>query len=248
MGTVPTRPNGPAVQSAVVPQKRTGIIVIGVLLAASGLAFLRAEQLKLERSPVGGTHLQKYFSTTCPVHRDSRCTSHSALLRFRLRTPGRVALAISGDSGRIVAHLTPASGRRMPRGRVTVRWDGHADGGATAAQGIYHLRVALLSLHRVITIPDPIELDNTAPRITLLSRPGVLPLKYRTSEPAVVYVRASGLGANSGRSALYRGRAGGVHFRHTGLDGAEVRITLVAVDRAGNTSGALDAGSLRLPA
>jgi len=118
----------------------------------------------------------------------------------------------------------------------------------TAAQGIYHLRVALLSLHRVITIPDPIELDNIAPRISLLSRRGVLPLRYRTSEPAVVYLRASGLGANSGRSALFRGRAGGVHFRHTRLDGAEVRITLVAVDRAGNTSGPLEAGSLRLPA
>ncbi len=55
----------PAVQSAVVPRKRIGFIVIGVLLAASGLAFLRAEQLKLERSPVGGTRVQKYFSTTC---------------------------------------------------------------------------------------------------------------------------------------------------------------------------------------
>lgn len=229
------------------PQKRTGIIVIGVLLAASGLAFLRAEQLKLERAPVGGTQMQKYFSTTCPVHPGSRCTSHSALLSFRLRTPGRVALAISDGSGRIIARLTPASGRRTPRGRVTLRWDGRADGGA-AAQGTYHLRVALLSLHRVITIPDPIELDNTAPQITLLSHPGVLPLRYRASEPAVVFVRATGLGANSGRSALFRGRAGGVRFRPTGLAGAEVRITLVAVDRAGNTSAPLGAGSLRLPA
>jgi len=41
-----------------VPSRRTGIAVIAVMLAASGLAFLRAEQLKLERSPVGGTHMQ----------------------------------------------------------------------------------------------------------------------------------------------------------------------------------------------
>ena len=38
-------------------------------------------------------------------------------------------------------------------------------------------------------------------------------------------------------AALYRGHAGRVHFRHTQLAGAEVRITLVAVDRAGNMLG-----------
>jgi len=231
-----------------VPRKRTGIIVIGVLLAASGLAFLRAEQLKLERAPVGGTHLQKYFSTTCsPVRAGTRCRSHSALLRFRLRTAGRVALAIADGSGRIVAHLTPASGRLLPRGPVSARWNGRRDGGGTAADGVYHLRVALLHLHRVITIPDPIELDNTAPRLTLLSRPGSLPIRYRTSEAAVVFVRAIGLGADTGRSTVFHGRAGVAHFHHTRLTGAHVRITLLAVDPAGNASALVDAGSIRLP-
>lgn len=230
------------------PRKRTGIIVIGVLLAASGLAFLRAEQLKLERAAVGGTHMQKYFSTTCaPIRPATRCSSHSALLRFRLRKAGRVALAIADGSGRIVDHLTPASGRRLPRGQVSLRWNGHADSGGTAADGVYHLRVALLTLHRVITIPDPIELDNTAPTITLLSRPGVLPIEYRTSEAAVIFARAVGLGADTGRSTLFRGRAGVVHFHPTRLRGAEVRITLVAVDPAGNASAPLGAGSLRVP-
>ncbi len=231
------------------PRKRTGIIVIGVLLAASGLAFLRAEQLKLERAPVGGTHLQKYFSTTCsPVRPATRCSSHSALLRFRLRTAGRVALAISDGSGKIVDHLTPASGRRLPRGQVSVRWNGGVDGGGTAADGVYHLRVALLSLHRVITIPDPVELDNTAPTLTLLSRPGSLPIRYRTSEAAVVFVRAIGLGPDTGRSTLFHGRAGVAHFHRSGLTGAQVRITLVAVDPAGNASATVEAGSIRLPA
>jgi len=227
-----------------VPQKRTGIIVIGALLAASGLAFLRAEQLKLERAPIGATRIQKYFSTVCPVRPGTRCRSHSALLRFRLRTPGRVALAVADGSGHIVAGLTPATGRPMRRGEVTVRWDGRTSSGATAAQGTYHLRVDLLSLHRVITVPDPIELDNTPPTLTLVSRPGSLPLRYRTSEPAVVFVHATG----AGRSALFRGHAGTVHFRRTRLAGAQVAITLVAVDPAGNASAPLRAGSLRLPA
>jgi hypothetical protein len=236
--------NPAAVESGVVPRPRTGIIVIAVLLAASGLAFLRAEQVKLERSPVGGTKLQKYFSTTCPIHRKTRCTSHSALLRFRLRKPATVALTIESSSGDIVRRLTPAAGERLPRGPVKLRWNGRTDALATAPQGTYHLRVDLLSLGRVITIPDPIELDNTPPTLTLLGRRGVLPLRYSTSEPAVVYVIARG----EGRAALYRGREGRVHFRHTRLSGADVRITLMAVDRAGNRSTAVAAGSFRLPA
>ena len=226
------------------PRPRTGIIVIAVLLAASGLAFLRAEQLKLERSPVGGTKLQKYFSTTCPIHRKTRCTSHAALLRFRLRKPATVALAIVNSSGDIVRRLTPAAGERLPRGPVTLRWNGRTDAQAAAPQGTYHLRVDLRSLGRVITIPDPIELDNTAPTLSLLGRRGQLPLRYSTSEPAVVYVIARG----QGRAALYRGRGGRVHFRHTRLSGSEAQITLVAVDRAGNRSTAVAAGSFHLPA
>jgi hypothetical protein len=232
-----------------VPSRRTGIVVIAVMLAASGLAFLRAEQLKLERSPVGGTHLQKYFSTTCtPVHPHSRCASHSALLSFRLRKPGRVALAIVNTSGDVVERLTPAAGRRMPKGRVTLRWDGRTDGGAPAPEGTYHLRVGLLSLGRTITIPDPIELDLTPPALTLLSAPGAHAIRYRTSEPGIVLVRAAGTGPDTGRGALFRGRGGRVHFRRTRLAGARVAVTLVAIDRAGNRSAPVSAGSFRLPA
>ena len=231
------------------PSRRTGIVVIAVMLAASGLAFLRAEQLKLERSPVGGTHVKKYFSTTCaPVHPHTRCASHSSLMSFRLRQPGRVALAIVDTSGDTIERLTPAAGRQMRKGRVTLRWDGHTDGGGNAPEGTYHLRVHLLSLGRTITIPDPIELDLTPPTLTLLSKPGSRPVRYETSEPGVVLVRATGTGSDAGHGALFRGRDGRVRFRHTKLAGAEVSVTLVAVDRAGNRSAPVSAGSFRLPA
>jgi hypothetical protein len=201
-----------------VPSRRTGIAVIAVMLAASGLAFLRAEQLKLERSPVGGTRMQKYFSTTCaPVRPHTRCTSHSARLGLR-------------------------------RGRVTLRWDGRTDGGGQAPEGTYHLRVHLLTLGRTITIPDPIELDLTPPTLTLLSAPGAHAIRYRTSEPGIVLVRAAGTGSHAGHGALFRGRDGRVGFRRTKLAGTEVTVTLVAVDRAGNRSAPVSAGSFRLPA
>jgi FlgD Ig-like domain len=230
-----------------VSQKRTGYLVIAALLAVSGVAFLRAEQLKLQHSPVGGVHIAKRFSTTCPLHANSRCRAHVARLGFRLRQPGRIALAIVDGSGGVVDRIGPAAGTRRPRGRITVAWDGHTTAGATAADGTYHLRVSLLTLHRTITIPDPVELDNTAPTITLVDGPGRLPLRYRTSEPAAVFAHAHGVGADAGRAALFRGRGGTVHFRRTRMNGARVRITLVAVDRAGNASAPLDAGVIRVP-
>ena len=231
------------------PSRRTGIIVIAVMLAASGLAFLRAEQLKLQRSPIGGTHVKKYFSTTCqPLHPHTRCASHSALMSFRLRKAGRVALAIVNPSGTTIQQLTPAAGRRMPRGRVTLHWHGRTDSGAQAPEGSYHLRVHLLTLGRTITIPDSTQLDLTPPTVTLLSKPGAHVIRYSTSEPAILLVRATGTGPNAGHSALFRGHNGRIHFRRTKLAGAEVAVTLVAVDRAGNRSAPVSAGSFRLPA
>ena len=241
--------NRAAVQSAVVPSRRTGIAVIAVMLAASGLAFLRAEQLKLERSPVGGTLVKKYFSTTCePLHPHTRCASHSALMTFRLRQPGRVALAMVNTSGATVQNLTPAAGRRMPKGRVTTRWNGRTDSGSQAPEGTYHLRVHLISLGRTITIPDSTQLDLTPPTVTLLSAPGAHVIRYRTSEPTIMLVRTMGTKPNANHSALFRGHGGRVHFRRTKLAGADVTVTLVAVDRAGNRSAPVSAGSFRLPA
>ena len=229
-------------------EKRTGYLVIAVLLAVSGAAFLRAEQLKLQHAPVGAVRIQAAFSTTCPLHKNSRCRRHAARLSFRLRDTGRIALTIVDRSGNVVDRLGPAAGSRRARGRIRVSWDGGTSRGATAANGTYRLRVDLLSLHRTITIPDPIRLDNTAPKLTLAGPPGRLPLRYRESERAVVFVHADGLGAAAGRSALFRGHAGKVHFRRTPMTGTRVRITLVAVDPAGNPSAPLDAGVIRLPA
>ena len=168
-------------------------------------------------------------------------------MTFRLRKAGRVALAIVNTSGTEVEQLTPAAGRRMPRGRVTVRWNGRTDSGAQAPEGAYHLRVHL-SPDRTITIPDSTQLDLTPPTVTLESPPGSHVIRYTTSEPAIVLVRATGTGSNAGHSALFRGHGGRVHFRRTKLAGADVTVTLIAVDRAGNRSAAVTAGSFRLPA
>jgi hypothetical protein len=129
-----------------------------------------------------------------------------------------------------------------------VRWNGHTGSGAQAPEGAYHLRVHLISLGRTITIPDSTQLDLTPPTVTLESTPGSHVIRYSTSEPAILLVRATGTGSHAGHSALFRGHGGRVHFRRTRLAGAQVAVTLIAVDRAGNRSAPVSAGSFRLPA
>ena len=64
----------------------------------------------------------------------------------------------------------------------------------------------------------------------------------------MVFVRAIGLGPDAGRSTLFHGRAGRRPLPPHRAHGSEVRITLVAVDPAGNASATVEAGSIRLPA
>src|SRR6187401_498917 len=85
---------------------RTATVVVGVLIAAAAAAFLRAEQLKLERSPVASPSIQKYFSATCTAGTRHCDPSHRAALSFRLRRPATVSLAIVDPSGHVVRQLT----------------------------------------------------------------------------------------------------------------------------------------------
>jgi hypothetical protein len=107
--------------------------------------------------------------------------------------------------------------------------------------------VHLISLGRTITIPDPITLDDTPPTLTVTSAPGAIPVRYTTSEPAAVFAHARELSGSSARGAVFRGRGGKVRLHHSPLAGAEVGMTLVAVDRAGNTSVPVSVGTIRLP-
>ena len=58
---------GGDLQSPPMASTRIATVLVAVFIAAAAVAFLRAEHLKLERSPVAKPSIQKYFSATCTV-------------------------------------------------------------------------------------------------------------------------------------------------------------------------------------
>ena len=97
--------------------RRTGYAIIAAVILASAVAFARAEQLKLEHSPITSPRITKHFSRVC--RRKAPACVDMAKLSFRLRKPARVALTLVDASGHTVYAFAPAAGRRYPAGRVS---------------------------------------------------------------------------------------------------------------------------------
>ncbi|HSD00878.1 MAG TPA: FlgD immunoglobulin-like domain containing protein, partial [Gaiellales bacterium] len=230
---------------------RTATVVVGVLIAAAGAAFLRAEQLKLQRSPIAGPSIQRHFSATCTAGTRHCDPSHRAALSFRLRRPATIALAIVDSGGHVVRRLAGPMAR--PAGEVRTSWDGRTPAGHLAPDGEYRLRVELRSLGRTITIPDPLALDDTPPVITVESPAGAVPLRYTVSERCRVWAvarMADFTGPGDPPRASFRGRDGVVNFKPVRQipAGTPINLVLVALDAAGNASAIVPVTGLHMPA
>ena len=225
------------------PRRRTGYAIVAVMFVVSVAAFARAEQLKLTRSPVWGARIPREYSPNCRPN--PLCMPHGAPLSFKLRQAARFRLEIVDSNGNVVRTLSPPDGRLHQKSRVTTRWNGRTQTGAIAPDGIYHLRVDLLSLGRTIVIPSRLMVDTVPPVVTLLSRPGALPVRYRTSEPGLTQLRL-----------LRRTAAGKVEVVHV-LNGRRGRVRVPAqwqkrgeemelstIDEAGNESALVTAGTI----
>jgi hypothetical protein len=219
------------------PSARSGYAIVAVLLIASAGAFLRAEQLKLELSPVARPAVAQHFSPTCTVGHQCRPV---AQLCFTLRKQQQVDLAIVDASGNVVSELTRSSGEPCAKGQVRALWDGRTTGGDLAPEGTYRLRVKLPQDGRTITIPDPIVLDTTPPVITLQSAPGAVPVRYTAVGHPRVYLT---LVAPDGTTHVIRGHRGVVNVP-TAIQTAGTTLTLVGTDAAGNRSALVDAGTI----
>ena len=170
----------------------TALVV--ALLAATATAFALTEGLKLEPSPILGTQVDETFSPTCG------CDRVRARISFRLRRTDRIDVALLDDADEVVA--TPVQGRRFPRGRVVVEWNGLNAAGEPLPEGAYRPRVHLRGERRTIVLPNPIELDTTPPEIASATvtphvfspdgdrRADRLSVDYRLTEPgkALLYV------------------------------------------------------------
>jgi hypothetical protein len=118
-------------------------LVVG-LLAATVTAFAVAERLKLTPSPIRSPRADRVVS---PGAR--------AEIRFRLRKPDRLTLALVDDRGRVVRTLVDA--RPADSGLQRLAWDGRDDAGAVAAGGTYRPRVHLARRRLTILLPNPIR-------------------------------------------------------------------------------------------
>lgn len=209
-------------------------LLVVLLLGGSAAAFAVTERLKLERSPVLATQVDKVVSPT---------SGQSAKIRLRLRKHERLSVVIVDANDHVVRSLGSAT--HPARRWISVSWDGRDDSGNPVGNGVYRPRLHLA--HRTILMPNPIRVDTTVPKITLsglnlrvFSPDGdfvrdYLRIRYRASEPVRPVLYANGhlvvkrkVFATAG-AFDWTGRADGLP-RPAGI----YRLQLRGIDPAGN--------------
>ena len=217
------------------------LLVAFVLLGATAAAFAVTERLKLERSPITGTKVDRVFSPVCECARDV------AVVSFVLRKPAIVTVDMLDSDGRSVRTLVRDLDEQ--RGRVSYTWDGRDNIGRVVAEGAYRPRVQLEEHGRTIVLPNPIRVDTTPPKIRIVrvfprvfspdgdGRRDRVTATYKLDEPALAGMLVDGRRRVLSRFRPLHGKL--VWFGR--VDGRTVRpgtyeIRLRAADRAGNRS------------
>jgi hypothetical protein len=228
------------------------LLVVLALLAGSALAFGVAERLKLEKSPVAGTQVDKVFSPIC------RCPQRRARIAFRLRHADRLTLTLLDSEGHQIRKLVDHE--RYNRGKHHFFWDGRDNAGRLVPEGSYRPRVVLGRADRTIVLPNPIRVDVTRPSVRVVSvkprvfspdgdgRADVVRVRYRANERVrgILYV-------NGHRRVVSRRQrpTGQLQWLGGGTGSQRVppgtyRLTVRAQDLAGNLSKVVSAGRVRL--
>jgi hypothetical protein len=227
------------------------MLVVLVLLGATAAAFAVTERLKLERSPITGTQVDKVFSPVCECARDS------ATISFVLRQPARVTVDLLDRDRRSVRTLARDADER--RGPVSYVWDGRDGLDRVVPEGVYRPRVRLRQHGRTIVLPNPIRVDTTAPVVDLArvrpltfspdgdGRRDRITARYLVDEPARAVMLVNGRRRVMNRLLRTNGR---LHWFGR-IGGAAVapgsyEVRLRAVDRAGNRSRRTDAVAVRV--
>ncbi len=217
------------------------LLLVLALLGATAAAFAVTERLKLERSPITGTQVDRVFSPVCECARDV------AVISFILRRRETVTLDMLNKNGRSIRTVVRKT--REPAGRVSYTWDGRDNLDRVVPEGIYRPRVQLERNGRTIVLPNPIRVDTTAPRITLVrvfprvfspdsdgNRDRVT-ATYRIDERARAVMLVDGRQRVQSKFRALEGKLvwfGRLNGRVVGPGTYEIRLR--AVDRAGNRS------------
>lgn len=205
-----------------------------LILAATAVAFVVTEDLKLEPDPIARPRIDRTFSPVC------QCDQQTARIAFRLREEDDLTLTIADENGQVVRTLLRDAHFRP--GDLRFGWDGRDEQGRLLPEGTYRPRVELGRLGRVIAFPRGIQVDRTAPRIQVTSvsrrmlspdgdgRGDAIRIGYRASEPAHAVLLVNGE-----REWRTRRRSQGVIPWAPGrLRPGLERLQLVVVDAAGN--------------
>lgn len=205
---------------------RAATALLLVLIAACTMAFLRAEQLKLRKSPVSKPRLHQSFSPGC---NQVGCRPEASL-QFTLRSPQTISLAIANEDGTVVRTLETDT--RHPKGQVNFSWDGLDDSGEQVSDGRYELKVTIPD--RTITIPEPILVDTQLPGMTLnrVERGSTIVIHYtkadRNSRPIMVVRRGDEV---VGERRLFLNPA---RLPPPELGPGRYVVEILAIDAAGN--------------
>jgi hypothetical protein len=217
------------------------LLIVLALLGATAAAFAVTERLKLERSPITGTRVDRVFSPVCECARDV------SVISFVLRRRETVTVDVLDRNGRSVRTLVRNRSER--RGRVSYTWDGLDNAGRVVPEGVYRPRVRLRRNGRTIVLPNPIRVDTTAPTIALVrvfprvfspdgdgNRDRVT-ATYRIDERARAVMLIDGRQRVQSKFRRVQGNLvwfGRVNGRTVAPGPYEIRLR--AVDRAGNRS------------
>ncbi|MGA9762593.1 MAG: FlgD immunoglobulin-like domain containing protein [Gaiellaceae bacterium] len=226
-------------------------VLVTLLVVATGIAFAVTERLKLEPPAITSTRVTRQFSPTCG------CNTSKARIAFSLRRSERVTLVIVNSSDHEIRQLIGAEDR--PSGPLHAIWDGHNDSGQLAPDGNYQVRVYLANKRLRTTLPNIIQLDTQAPKLTSISlssntispdgdhNKDALHIGYHLNERARILLFVDGKPAEQTR---YRaGKAGKFDWKGR-LDGRLLMgwhtLTLRAIDLVGNESAASAPLSVRI--
>ena len=216
------------------------------------MAFVYAESLKLEPSPIVSTRVDRVVSPVCD------CPTGRARISFKLRKRDVLTVSILDSGGHEVRRLVlerPVPSRRQ----VSFFWNGRIAGGKPAPEGAYRAQVRLELLEKTITLPNEIRVDTTRPKVTVAStrprvispdgdrRNDVVTVVYVLDEPGQVRLLVNGVQRVLGHGERRRGKLQWFgRVDGTTYPAGTYRLSLVAVDQAGNRSGRVPAGRVRI--
>jgi FlgD Ig-like domain len=229
-------------------------VLVTLLVVATGIAFVVTERLKLEPPAITSTRVTKQFSPTC------LCNTSKARVAFSLRRSEQVTLLIiSPRDGEVreVRQLLDVVDK--PSGPLHVIWDGLDNDGQLAPDGQYGVRVYLANERLWTTLPNLIQLDTQAPKLTSVSASpqtfspdgdqnrDVLHIGYRLNERAHILLFVDGKLVE--RTRFRAGKSG--KFDWAGRSGDRLlmgwhNLALRAIDTVGNKSAATEPLSVRI--